>query len=79
MRLRLTGQGAVEQRLVTVVKCPTYKDEYKTGEGGWHIATGKPPKPLGAYWLRFYLSTRRSKADDKVRSCVKYEIRQAEV
>jgi len=36
------------------VKLPTYKDEYGKGEGGWHIETGKPPKPLGAYWLRMF-------------------------
>jgi hypothetical protein len=54
-----------EQRLVTMngiyktlimpshhVKCGTYKDEYGTGYGGWHIETGKPPKVLGAVWMR---------------------------
>ena len=48
-----------EQRLVTMngiyktmimpshhVKCGTYKDEYGTGYGGWHIETGKPPKKV---------------------------------
>ena len=54
-----------EQRLITAngiyktvimpshhVKCGTYKDEYGTGYGGWHIETGKPPKVLGAVWMR---------------------------
>lgn len=36
------------------VKIPTYKDEYADGYGGWHIERGGPPKPKGAYWLRFY-------------------------
>jgi hypothetical protein len=33
---------------------PTYKEEYGDGSGGWHIERGGPPKPLGAFWLRFY-------------------------
>jgi hypothetical protein len=37
----------------------TYKEEYGAGEGGWHIETGKPPKPLGAWWLRFTWSRSR--------------------
>lgn len=36
------------------IKLPTYKEEYADGNGGWHIERGGPPKPLGAYWLRFY-------------------------
>jgi len=36
------------------VQVPTYKDEYSDGFGGWHIETGKPPKPTGALWLSFY-------------------------
>lgn len=50
--------ATVKNREVTAIKCPTYKDEYKSGKGGWHIGTGKPPKPLGAYWLRFYWKRR---------------------
>ena len=36
------------------LKLPSYKDDYGTGEGGWHIERGGPPKPTGATWLRFY-------------------------
>lgn len=35
------------------VQVPTYKDEYTDGWGGWHVETGKPPKPIGAMWLQF--------------------------
>ena len=35
------------------VQIPTYKDEYVDGYGGWHVETGKPPKPIGAMWLQF--------------------------
>lgn len=33
---------------------PSYKEEYVDGSRGWHVERGAPPKPLGAYWLRFY-------------------------
>lgn len=29
---------------------PTYKEEYTQGEG-YHIEGGRPPKPLGAFWV----------------------------
>jgi predicted phosphodiesterase len=54
IRVRLNNSGIVEQRPVWNVKVPTYKDEYGDGKGGWHVETGKPPKPLGAWWLRFF-------------------------
>jgi hypothetical protein len=34
----------------------TYKDEYGSGLGGWHIERGAPPKPLGGYWMRLSFS-----------------------
>jgi len=79
MRVRLNGHGHVEQRSVVTVKCPTYKDEYKTGVGGWHIATGKPPKPLGAYWLRFYVGNEKPEHGTGMKQVVKFEVREAEV
>lgn len=42
------------QRTVHYIKGSSYKDEYGDGHGGWHVETGKPPKPAGAWWLRFY-------------------------
>lgn len=38
---------------------PTYKEEYGDGSGGWHVERGAPPKPLGAYWLRFFFTRER--------------------
>ena len=48
--------------MVHYIRTGTYKDEYGEGAGGFHIERGRPPKPLGAVWLRFYL---RSKIPDK--------------
>lgn len=50
VKIRCSDQGVVEHRSFWQVKVPTYKDEYGHGSGGWHVATGKPPKPKGAWW-----------------------------
>jgi hypothetical protein len=52
--ISLTDCGK-QQRIATVqCKIPTYKDEFRKAAGGWHIETGKPPKPMGGYWLRLW-------------------------
>jgi predicted phosphodiesterase len=52
-RLECTNDGRVIHKEQVHVQIPTYKDEYSDGHGGWHIETGKPPKPVGATWLVF--------------------------
>jgi UDP-2,3-diacylglucosamine pyrophosphatase LpxH len=52
MQERIDLLGNVRLREQWHVRLPTYKDEYKDGYGGWHVETGKGPKPLGAYWMR---------------------------
>lgn len=54
-RERLTRDGVITRDLVHFVRTGTYKDEYSDGSGGFHILKGRPPKPLGAVWLRFFL------------------------
>jgi hypothetical protein len=49
----LTRCGRVEQRRILAIKPGTYKDEWGLGDKGWAIEKGHPPKPLGAYWIRF--------------------------
>jgi len=78
MRVTLNSHDHVEQRPCVVVKCPTYKDEYKTGVGGWHISTGKPPKPIGAYWLRFYLGREKKEGAAKGNATIKFKIEEAD-
>lgn len=48
----LSAEGRNRRESVVQCKIPTYKDEFGNGHGGWHTETGKPPKPLGGYWLR---------------------------
>ena len=48
----MNQKGVLYQRTQYHVRLPTYKNEYKDGYGGWHIETGKPPKPIGGMWMR---------------------------
>lgn len=41
-------------------RTPGYKEEYGDGYGGWHVERGAPPKPIGAAWLRFFMSDCRT-------------------
>ena len=68
----LNSSHLPEHRKVKYIKCGTYKDEYGTGQGGWHVETGKPPKPIGQHWLRF-MPERTGKALK-----VKFEVTDAE-
>lgn len=56
MQEKLHDNGKISLKEQWHVRLPTYKDEYKDGYSGWHIETGKPPKPIGAYWLRVTVS-----------------------
>jgi hypothetical protein len=57
MKLRYDQAGKVRTKSQLHLKVPTYKDDYGVGDGGWHVETGKPPKPLGAWWLKFFYDT----------------------
>ena len=59
-RERLSQAGKVGQDCTWYIRTPGYKDEYGTGAGGYHVEGGRPPKPIGSYWLRlFYERGRR--------------------
>lgn len=74
MRICLTSHSKVQVKRTTYIKLPSYKDEYKKGQGGYHVEKGRPPKPVGAMWLRFW----QSHSDHKHTGCrVKWEVREA--
>lgn len=52
-RERVSHNGRVYHDEQLHIRAGTYKDEYTDGHSGWHVETMKPPKPLGAMWLRF--------------------------
>ncbi|MGB1728849.1 MAG: hypothetical protein ACPHF2_02570 [Crocinitomicaceae bacterium] len=49
------------------LRCSTYKDEFSLNEGlSWHRDNGRPPKPIGGWWLDVELLRRRHKNEDSV-------------
>jgi hypothetical protein len=58
MQEKLHDNGDISLKEQWHVRIPTYKDEYKDGNKGWHIETGKGPKPLGAWWLKVTVAVR---------------------
>lgn len=59
VRQRLNVAGTLERRIGWYVKLPTYKDAYADGHESWEAEKGMGPRPLGAYWLRFWWDGRR--------------------
>jgi hypothetical protein len=55
-RIRLSHKNAIEMFRQTHIKGAGYKEEFRDGYGGWHVERGGPPKPTGAYWIRFFNS-----------------------
>ena len=59
-RLRRTKNGNEYLDEQIHIKCPTYKQEFDMA-GGYHTESGRPPKPLGGWWLRLYYDRSRTK------------------
>lgn len=53
-RIRLTEQGREYKDEQVHLSIPTYKDEITNQGEGWAIEVEHSPKPLGAWWLRFF-------------------------
>lgn len=53
-RARLTANGNEYTDEQTHVCLPTYKEEFAEVAGGYHHEKERPPKPLGAWWVRFF-------------------------
>jgi len=50
-RIQLSNNMTVIQKRSLHICTAGYKDEYGSGEGGWHIERGGPPKPIGGAWI----------------------------
>lgn len=53
LMVKLSDSGRIYTATQLHVQLPTYKQEYDL-QGGYHIEKGRPPKPLGGYWLVFH-------------------------
>ena len=47
-------QGVNQKDECVHLSVPTYKDEIVDQSGGWAIEGEHSPKPIGAWWLRFF-------------------------
>jgi hypothetical protein len=53
-RIRLSDQGREYKDEQVHLCIPTYKDEITDQGGGWAVEGEHSPKPIGAWWLRFF-------------------------
>lgn len=65
-RERLTNEGIIQQDIQHHIRTATYKLDYGDGSHGWHVETGKPPKPLGAVWVRLFFSSGRQNKNRRI-------------
>jgi hypothetical protein len=74
-RARITANGVeyIDEQLH--IKIPTYKNEYGVKDSGFHMEKGRPPKPLGAVWIKFYMGSRPELAGSEQ---LKYEATRAD-
>lgn len=68
-RLRIGASGKTYLDEQVHLQLQTYKQEFDL-RGGYHVESGRPPKPLGGAWLRFYW-------DSHAKGNVGYEITRA--
>lgn len=62
-RAILTDRGNILHHTQLHLRTPTYKEEYRDGTEGYHVEKGRPPKPLGAWWIRLYYDNATKKID----------------
>lgn len=53
-KVKINHAGKETQYEQVHISLPTYKQEFTGTGSGFHHEKGRPPKPLGARWLRFY-------------------------
>lgn len=74
-RERLSDRGLIYQDTQHHIRTTSYKDEYRDGGDGWHVETWKPPKPIGACWMRFFYEG--VPRGERKRGNIKVEVTQA--
>lgn len=61
VRKRLTKNGTIYLDTQLHLITATYKEEYQDGHEGYHVESGRDPRPLGGWWLRWSWSARESR------------------
>ncbi len=52
------GKYIVRHNEVHHIRTAGYKEEYGEGSGGFHVERGRPPKPLGSFWMNIEIHQR---------------------
>lgn len=60
-RTRLTSLHKIEHQDGWHVQVPSYKEEYREGDIGFHVERGCWARPVGAWWMRFYYDHREQR------------------
>jgi hypothetical protein len=60
----------ISQRDIHQIRTATYKEEWDGGLGGFHVEKGRPPKPLGGYWMKLKMGRRVNESGNDVREIV---------
>jgi len=69
----LDGQCNETVKTVDQICVPTYKDEALTEGRGFHHEKGRPPKPLGAWWLRIWLDREQRSDRESISTFATFE------
>lgn len=54
MQTTLNDHANEVKKKVDVICAPPYKEEFFDADGGYHHEKGRPPKPTGCVWIRFF-------------------------
>lgn len=55
VRERLSNKGELRFDACQHIRTPGYNQEYGDGSTGWAATSGKVPKPIGGFWIKFAL------------------------
>jgi hypothetical protein len=56
-RERISNKGIQYFDTQHHIRIPGYKQAYADGTAGWDVVRGSPPKPIGAFWIRMYMTS----------------------
>lgn len=78
-RVRLSRTNRQYKDEQAHIKIPSYKDDFGTGAGGWHVERGGPPKTTGAVWLRFYFEQAHPEGEHSPQvNSIRFEVMRAQ-
>lgn len=59
VRERVGNKGKLYMDIQHHIRIPGYMQSYGDGTQGWDVTRGGVPKPVGAFWVRYYTANRK--------------------